>query len=231
MTLVPASREGGGPYEMEDLRAVKIALARRLDLRTSHMEVQDAQRRVTVSADALRAGLNLTFSANAGEGRSLGSADQPNARLRLDKGSYSGGLLLDLPLERTQQGIAYRESYLALERAVRDVQALEDQVKLDVRDDLRTLLQARESFKIQAVALALAESRVRSTQVFLEAGRGGTTIRDLLDAQEALISAQNALTAALVGYRVSELELQRDMDVLEVNEKGLWNEYNPQSSE
>ncbi len=191
----------------------------------------DAQRRVVVAADALRAGLDLTFSASAGEGRSLGSADQPNAKLRLDRGSYSGGLLLDLPLERTRQGITYRESYIALERAVREAQDLEDQVKLDVKGDLRTLLQARESFRIQAAALTLAESRVRMVAMLLEAGgRGSTTIRDLLEAQEALISAQNALSAALVGYRVSELELQRDMDVLQVNEKGLWHEYIPAPS-
>lgn len=223
VTLVPASREGGGPYEIETDRAVKLALESRLDLKTAHAQVVDAQRRVVVTADALRAGLDLTFDAAAGEGRSLGSADEPNARLRLNKGTYSGGLLLDLPLERTAQGIDYRNSYIALERAVRAVQDLEDRVKLDVRGDLRNLLQTRESFRIQTMAVELAARRVRSTQVFLEAGRA--EIRDLLEAQSALVSAQDDLTAALVGYRVAELQIQRDMDVLDVNEKGLWHEY------
>ena len=225
VVLAPATREGGGPLEMEPGEAVILALDRRLDLKTAHAQVVDAQRRVAVTADALRAGLDLTFDASAGESRSLGSADQPNARLRFDKGSYSGGLLLDLPLERTKAGIDYRNSYIALERAVRDAQDLEDQVKLAVRDDLRNLLEARETFRIQAMAVTLAQRRVKSTQVFLEAGRA--QIRDLLEAQDALVSAQDALTAALVGYRVAELDLQRDMDVLEVNEKGLWNEYKP----
>ena len=225
VTLVPPSREGGGPLEMDLEEAVKIALRTRLDLRAAHGQVYDTQRRVVVAADALRAGLKLTFSANAGEGRSLASADEPNARLRLDRGAYSLGALLDLPLDRTAESIAYRNSYIAMERAVRDAQDLEDRVKLDVRDDLRTLVEVRESLKIQAQAVALAARRVRSTQVFLEAGRA--EIRDLLDAQEALISAQNALSAALVSYRVTELSLQRDMDVLDVNEKGLWREYKP----
>ena len=59
--------------------------------------------------------------------------------------------------------------------------------------------------------------------MFLEAGRA--EIRDVLEAEESLVSAQNALSAALVAYRVGELELQRDMGVLEVDEEGLWKEY------
>ena len=64
------------------------------------------------------------------------------------------------------------------------------------------------------------------TDLLLEAGRA--QMRDVLDAQAALLSAQNALTRAVVQYRVAELELQRDMDVLQVNEKGLWQELSPE---
>jgi outer membrane protein TolC len=61
--------------------------------------------------------------------------------------------------------------------------------------------------------------------MFLDAGRA--QIRDLLEAQDALLSAQNALTASVVSYRVAELAIQRDTGVLEVDEKGLWQEYSP----
>jgi outer membrane protein TolC len=61
----------------------------------------------------------------------------------------------------------------------------------------------------------------------LEAGRA--KIRDILEAQEALLSAQNALTAAVINYRLTELELQRDIGLLKVNEKGLWQEFNPEA--
>ena len=226
VTLVPPSRKGGGPYEMESRAAVEIALARRLDLKTRHWSVVDAQRQVVVAADALRAGLNLTVGAGAGESRGLGSASSPNAKLDFNHGVYTGGLELDLPFHRTPQAIAYRNAYIALEGAVRDVQSLEDQVKLVVRDDLRNLLDRREGLRNQALAVTLAQRRVRNTQAFLDAGRNAT-MRDLLDAQDSLVAAQNDLTAALIGYRVAELQLQRDMDVLDVNEKGLWHEYQP----
>ncbi|MEM7755810.1 MAG: TolC family protein, partial [Planctomycetota bacterium] len=55
IVLDPPTREGAGPYELEEELAVRIALANRLDLRQSVGEVLDAQRDVVIAADALRA--------------------------------------------------------------------------------------------------------------------------------------------------------------------------------
>ena len=116
-----------------------------------------------------------------------------------------------------------RYSEAEKERAVRAVQALEDRIKIEVRDALRSMLSARESVRIQVEAVQLARDRVQSTNLFLEAGRA--QVRDVLEAQEALLGAQNSLTGAQVGYRVATLEMQRDLGVLEVDETGLWTEY------
>ena len=226
--LVRPGRIGGGALEMDRREAVEIALKSRLDLRIAVGDVYDEQRDVAVAADALRADLTLLGSAAAGEGRSLGSADQPRGHLRPEEGSYSALLGLDLPFERTSERNSYRGSLIDLEKAVRDVQALEDQVKLEVRNGLRSLLQSREGVQIQAEALALAQRRVANTKLLLDAGRA--EIRDMLFAQESLVSAQNDLTSALVGYRVAELEIQRDLGVLEVDHTGLWREYKPKGN-
>jgi len=183
---------------------------------------------VIIAADALKAGLDIVANGSFGERRSIGSADLPSATLRPERGFYSLGANLDLPWERTSERYNYRESYIALESATRSVQLLEDQIKLDIRNGLRNLLEARESYKIQAQALKLAQKRVKQSQAFLEAGRPGVEIRDVLEAEDDLLEAQNALSAALVGYRVSELRVQRDMGLLKVNEKGLWSEYETQ---
>jgi len=76
------------------------------------------------------------------------------------------------------------------------VQSLEDQIKLAIRSELRNLLESRESLKIQAQSVVVAEKRVRSTTLFLDAGR--TEIRNLLEAQDSLLAAQNGLTRAVV---------------------------------
>jgi len=214
-----------GKMELPVEEAVKLALDNRLDLRTAQGRVLDAQRGVVVATDGLKADLTLTAGMAMGAGRGLGDAGADNAHLRPEKGVYSGAVTSDLPWKRTAERNAYRTSYIALEQAARDVQELEDRIKLSIRNALRTLARTRQSFAIQSSAVELASTRVKSTELFLEAGRAA--IRDVLESQEALVQTQDALTEALVDYRIAELELQRDMGVLEVDEKGLWREYGP----
>ncbi|MHC4527812.1 MAG: TolC family protein [Planctomycetota bacterium] len=228
--LVAPSREEAGPLEMDQTSAVKLALDNRLDLRIAQGQVYDAQRAVVVAADTLGAELTFFGAADLGERRSLDSATADDAQLRPDKARYSALMTLDLPLERTAERNFYRNSFIALERAVRDVQALEDDIKLSVRDRLRDLLESREGLKTQAQALLLAEKRVDSVELFLEAGRPQTQVRDLLEAQDDLVRAQDELTGAVVDHRIAELELQSDMGVLKIDDTGLWQEYSPEQA-
>lgn len=225
--LEQPSQESAGPYEIDRTLATRLALENRLDLRVAQENVFDAQRAVVIFADRLGAELTLFGSASAGNRRSVSSATSDDARINLNEAAYSTLLTLDLPLERVAERNDYRNSLIELERAVRDVGSLEDQVKLDVRNRLRDLQSTRESLQIQARSVQVAQKRVRSTNMSLEAGRA--KIRDILEAQEALLSAQNALTAAVINYRLTELELQRDIGLLKVNEKGLWQEFNPEA--
>ena len=223
--LVPANYENAGPLELGQDRAIQLSLENRLDLLVALGRVYDAQRAVVVLADALGAELTLFGSADIGGRRSVSSATSDDAKLRMNKGTYTGVLTLDLPLERTAERNAYRNGYITLERTVRELQKLEDQIKLSIRNKLRNMLEARESLQIQGQSVVVAEKRVKSTNMFLEAGRA--QIRDLLEAQDALLSAKNGLTSAAINYRIAELELQRDMGVLKVDKNGLWQEYLP----
>jgi outer membrane protein TolC len=223
--IPPISRKGGGPLELEYREAIDIALENRMDLRVRQGEVYDAQRKVTVAANLLKADLTLVGRTEVGERRGIDTADQANAEWRLDDGRYSAGFTLDLPWERTEEQNAYRNSYIILQRAVRNVQQIEDEIKFEVRNELRNLLEARENYIIQTQGVNLARRRIKSTELFLNAGRA--KVRDVLEAQRALVSAQNALTTALVSYRTSELELQRDMGVIQIDHKGIWSEFKP----
>ncbi len=223
--LKEPDNEKAGPLELNETLAISLAFDNRFDLRLTEGKVYDAQRDVVVAADALGAELTFFGSAKLGERRTVTTADLDNAQLRTDKGVYSAILTLDLPFERTEESIDYSVSFINLERAVRDVQILEDEIKTEVRNALRDMLEARENMYIQAKAVYVAQKRVKSVNMFLEAGRAQT--RDLLEAQDDLLSAQNLLTASVVDYRIAELEIQRDMCVLQVDEKGLWHEYEP----
>jgi outer membrane protein TolC len=128
-------------------------------------------------------------------------------------------------MERTRERNNYRNSLINLERATRSVQTLEDQIKTAIRSELRTLLESRESLKISAQSVVIAENSVQNANMLLEAGR--VQIRDLLDAQDARLSAQNGLTSAIIRYRTAELQLQRDLDLLTITREGLLQEFSP----
>lgn len=211
--LIPASKEDAGPYEIDELVAIHLALEHRLDLRVANGSVFDAQRNVIVTADALRTGLTLNGSAR------FSDSDDGDGHLNFRGGRYEALLRLNLPIERTRERNNYRNSLILLERATRSVQSLEDSIKTAIRNELRTLLESRESLKISAQQVVIAENSVRNQRMSLEAGR--VVIRDLLEAQDQLLTAQNQLTAAIIRYRTAELQLQRDLDMLEITQHGF----------
>ena len=211
-----------GPNEIRPEKALELAFENRPDFLNTMERVEDAQRAVLVAEDSLRAELTIGGSASIGEGRGAMSGDQPDAKFRPKEGSYGALLNVNLPIERTAERNRYRNSLISLEKAVRSFQAAEDQLKQDVKSKLRDMLENRERLVIQIQAVELAERRVKNTDMLLQAGRA--ELRDVLDAQSALTSAQNSLYSAAVSYRINELELQRDLGVLQVTSDGLWKE-------
>jgi len=222
------------PNELEALRQVEItqpdytleaatetALARRLDLANSADRVDDMARKVVVAADSLGAGLDLIGGAEVG---STPTTDY--SRLQFHQGTYNLGLSADLPLDRKRERNDYRQSLIILAQQQRTYEDDSDQVKLQVRDAYRQLRQQAESYRIQENSLALAEKRVQSTTLLLEAGRA--TTRDLLESQNALLQAQDDLTAALVAHTVAKLSFFSDIGVLQVRPEGMWQQPEPQ---
>lgn len=210
---VPPGMENAGPLEMAESEAIELAFENRLDLRVTEGRIQDAQRAVVIAADSLGAELTLLGTIQS---------DQYDTAVA-DSTAYGGLLTLDLPFERTAERNDYRNSYITLEQAVRDAQILEDGIKLAIRESLRKMTDARDALKIQTRAVALAEKRVKSTNRFYEVGRA--ELRDVLEAQSSLLVARNALSSAVVDYRVAELSFQRDAGILNINDKGLLVEY------
>ena len=209
--------------EMKEDEAIEIALQKRLDLMVSQSRVEDSQRQIIIARDDLDPELNFIGSYSAGSRRTLGSVNSGNVGLDLRHGSGSAGLTFEFPWEKTSEAHRFRESYINLENTLRNYQQLEDQIKLDIRDSLRSLIQNRTSILIQQNALKLAYRRVDSTNLFLQAGR--IAIRDVLEAQDDLVAAQDRLTNAIVSYRLAELSMQRDMGVLELTKRGILKEY------
>jgi len=221
--LVEPGKENASSLEMDEAQAIKLALANRLDLKVLEGKVYDAQRAVVIKADALGTELTLLGTAQRMGNSSDTTQQSGNGTTQQAGNTYTGLLTLNLPFDRVSERNDYRNGYIALEQAVRTFQSLEDNIKLSVRQDLRTMAQAREGLKIQTEAVSVAETGYKSANMFFEAGR--SELRDLLDAQASLLTARNSLTSAVINYRMAELQFQRDAGILKIDDKGLLVEY------
>ncbi|MDX9975382.1 MAG: TolC family protein [FCB group bacterium] len=209
--------EGLKHPSLTDEEAVEVALVTRLDLYNVRDQEDDAARKVYVAANALKPGLDLVIQ---GAADSVG--DDRFQELDFKRARISAGLDLDPDLDKKSERNQYRATLINHERSQRERELAEDNVKLQVREDWRTLEQAKRSFEIRQTGVALNERRVAEQTLLGELGRA--TARDTVEAQNDLIGARNALTDALVSHTIARLQFWRDMGILYIKDNGQWEE-------
>ena len=225
IVLAPPDSVDDGELKLRTDRAIAIAFSNRLDFASVRDEVEDAQRRLLIAEDALRA--EVTLGASVGNLADLASPysrrnGEDHGRLHPREYSVNPLLTIDLPIERRQERNNYRNALIAVESAVREYQSQEDTLKQTIRSDMRSLSQTKDNLKIQYMAMNLAERRVRNQEILLQAGRADMTV--MLEAQDSLVSAKNSLYSAMINYKNQELALQRDLGLLQVSADGTWKE-------
>lgn len=197
--------------------AVKVALVSRLDLHTAQNQMEDAERKVLVAANALKPRLDLVARADV---RNQGDAAFED--IEIDRTRWNAGVDVDLPFDRKPERNAYRAALINEERARRDFSLAEDTIKLELREGWRNLDQARRNFETASKSVELNRRRVEEQQLLAELGRG--SVLDRVDAQNNLTESENNLTAALVRHNVARLALWRDMGILYIKPDGRWEE-------
>ena len=197
--------------------AIETALLQRLDLANTMDGIDDTLRKVVLAADGLGTQLNITGNIR------YASPDAPETdlqNLRFHEGIYNFGFDADLPFDRKLQRNAYRQALINLEDAQRTYDEFVDTVKLNVRDAYRDLQETADRYNIEKNSLELAEQRVETNRLLLDAGR--VSVRILLESEDALLLAQNAVTAALVDHLDAKLSFFRDVGILQVRPDGMW---------
>jgi outer membrane protein TolC len=198
-----------------EAEAVETALARRLDLANNADAVIDAERKVYVAADGLRADANLV-----GYGNFISSGKGDRRGLNPLRKEYGLGIELSLPLDRVAEQNTYRKALITLSQKQREYEQASDTVKLEVRQAYRDLKEAAQSYRVQTEGFKLADKRLKNTFLLLQYSRASS--RRFLNAQNDLFDAQNAATEALVNYMIATLNFYRDTEVLQVRPDGMW---------
>jgi outer membrane protein TolC len=199
--------------------ACKVALAARLDYQSARDQVADAGRKVKLAAD----GLKMQADFVAGAGINNNQADTTGVPIpQLDRYNWNAGLNLDPALDRKPQRNVYRSALITQAQAGRSQAQLEDQIKLEVRDNWRALEQAKRNYEISETSVKTAERRVEEQNLLAELGRASAL--DQVDAQNSLVEALNQRTQALVGHTIARLRFWNSMGILYVKENGQWQE-------
>jgi outer membrane protein TolC len=201
--------------------AIQVALATRLDLATVHDQLVDAQRQVSLAANGLKPQLDMVASGGISSGEVSGNKlPVPD----VDRYRWSAGLNLDLGLDRKAERNDYRSALIAQERARRQLEVSQDEIKLRVRNGWRTLDEAKRTYERSVLGVKLSERRVEEQELLSELGRGQAL--DLIDAQNALIASKNQLTQALVGHTIARLQFWNNLGILFIMDNGQWAETN-----
>ena len=203
------------PVEVNRQAAFRLAVERHPDILNAIDQFEDKKRKIEVSADKLKPSVNLVASASY---RANEREDYTN--FNPDNFVYGVGLQLDLPLDRINERNAYRTTLVQFEQELRRLSLTLDEFKDRIDRGLRTLEQRRLNYLNQQAQLDVNRRRVEMNQLLLEAGR--VEIRDLREAQDQLIAAQNAVTVTRVDYLRARLQLLLDLGVMATDQPRFW---------
>lgn len=130
--------------------------------------------------------------------------------------------MYSVPLDRKSERNTYRSAMISLDRAMRDHELLLDNVERDVRDQLRELLRVEQDIDLQRQQIEQDRRAVAISEIRVEAGEADN--RELIDARQSLIDAQNQLIDLKASHFIARLRLLRNLGILFIDEDGMWRE-------
>ncbi len=191
--------------------AVVSAASNRLDLVSQREQVEDKVRKLEIQRRDFLPNLDVAYNVE----KEFDSASGADVSQNLSVG-------LDLPFEWTEKRNRYRIAQITLDRERRTLEEDESDVQRSVRDLWRKLERNRSVYKNRLLSVKLAKRRVENTTLLLKQGKALT--RDLLDAQDDLLSSENEATLSLVDYTINRLRFWDAIERFEIDPKGMWYE-------
>ena len=212
LVVMPSALDVTVP-DIDNRDVIAMAHKYRLDLQTRRDIVDDAARRVQVAANGLLPELNIF-----GSGRAGNRPDNPAYRFDARNSDYTAGVRLELPVDRVAERNIYRRSLIDADRARRDLEQTKDVIAADVLTRIRAIRSAEAALIIQTRSIELAQRRLEYATELLKEGKT-TDARNVTDAQQALLSAQDNYEDARANLQVEILRFLRDTGTLRVDPK------------
>ena len=213
--LVNLEQFGLRPVPLSEKYGFQLALTNRLDVLNNIDTFEDTKRKVAIAANNLLP--TLGFEAN------YGLKDQFYNKNSFDFGDYEAdaGLKLDLGLDRLEERNAYRTTRINFEKQLRALMGQLDTLREQIRANVRNLEKNRQSFIIRQKSLVVSRRELEKAKLDMLAG-GNVSPRDILEAQTAVASAQNGVTAAFISFHTQRLDLLVNTGILNTGVDQFW---------
>ena len=219
------------PERLEEylLVAERIALENRLDLMNQRATLYDTWRQLAVTANALlpifNVSMNYQLFTPSGENNPFGFNSRSN--------QFNMTWNTELPLVRITERNNFRTSIINYQRGRRALMQFEDNVKFQVRSDIRNLIQFTELYQINKTNLIVVlRQRDQSLQQIIappDQGAGGANVANqatqtlnFINSITSVLNVQNALITNWVNFQSQRIELYADLGTMPYDE---WETY------
>lgn len=207
-TEVPVKK----PLQLDKDTCIKLALERRLDLKTMEERLDDSQRRLRLARNALLPQLEVFGKSGSREQ----GVDSPG-RGSFDS-DYSAGVSMEIPLDKRDERDAIKKSMIEVASSERNVAEKRDTIRVEISDSFSKLEALSETVVIEARNIEIAQRR--ADYATFRFRNGELSNRDVVEAQNDLLNARNAHVRALVQYERQRVQLLRDVSLLDVAADG-----------
>ena len=213
--MVNLKQFGLRPVPLSEKHGFQLALTNRLDVLNYIDTFEDKKRKVAIAANNLLP--TLGFEAN------YRLKDQFYNKNSFDFGDYTAdaGLKLDLGLDRLEERNLYRTTRINFEKQLRTLIQQLDTLREEIRANVRNLEKNRQSFIIKQKAVVVSKRELEKAKLDMLAG-GNVSPRDILEAQTAVASAQNAVNAAFISFHTQRLDLLVNTGILNTGVDRFW---------
>ena len=213
------------PIDITPETAIKVASQYRLDWMNARADLVNNWRDIEIAANQLQSVLNFRVN---GE---LGTRTNNPVAFDSRNGRISVGVEWDAPLTRLMERNAYRTAQINYQRSRRNYYNFVDGVNRTLRDSLRNIDNVQFDFEVQRRSVLVAISRVHLAQLAMEKppevgqtseSMSNTLARDLVEALNSLLSAQNQFMTIWVDHYGLRSALCLDLGIMQLDENGIW---------
>ena len=224
--------------ELEDIlqAGVRTAFEYRLDVMNARAQLYDAWRQIRFQANSLKGILNVGLTNQVltppTTTNPLGFFSQAT--------QFSLVLNAELPLIRMAERNNFRGAILRYQGQRRNLQNVEDSLKVQLRQDIRNLQVASISYAIgkqslelnirlkdQAFEQIIAPPQGGTGQGLAQSANAATQTNNLINYQRQLVLSEGNLQNLWVNYQLARLSLYRDLGTLPYDEWEAFSELFP----